>query len=94
MTGLLCPVCEGPNHAVEKTDVLGEFVRRQRRCHDCKKAFTTYEGRAGADHRFLRTMHLHRTLQSMTARRRKIVENMIDEFAPAIGARINTGGDE
>ncbi len=94
MTGLLCPTCDGPNHAVTKTDAYGEFVRRQRQCADCAREFTTYEAAGRAGGRFMRAVHLHRAMMAMTPIRRKIVENLIEELAPVAAARVNLGGDE
>ena len=84
MTGLLCPTCSGPNHAVTKTDTHGEFIRRIRHCADCGRDFTTYEGAGRAGGRFMQAMHLHHTLAAMPSARRRIVESLIEEL----------GGDE
>lgn len=94
MTGLLCPTCSGPNHAVTRTDTYGEFGRRIRHCADCKRDFTTYEAAGRAGGRFMQAVHLNRALMAMSAPRRRIVENLIEELAPVSAARVNLGGDE
>ena len=79
-TGILCPSCNGPNHAIEKTEPHLEYLRRIRKCSDCAKQFTTYEGAGHAGGRFMRVLHLQHAIQSMTPARRRLLENLIVEL--------------
>jgi len=78
---------------VTKTGPYGEFLRRLRHCLDCDLDFTTYEAAGRPGGRFMKTVHLYRTLHAMSPIRRRIVENLIEELTPASAERINFGDE-